>query len=156
MDREVLERQIAGAKKAVWPLPLGACPVLTLLTNHHQSSATVSQNTELKVHLVHLQECFCITTKKMHGQADKRRGGGVFCRLRCVKTTSDIRTTELPRGEPAEEEGGITLPTAGSGSLGTPLHGKGSHPAWPQLTLLQQCTALPTGECPLVLWPRLH
>lgn len=76
MDREVLERQIAGAKKAVWPLPLGACPVLTLLTNHHQSSATISQNTESKVHLVHLQECFCITTKKMHGQADKRRGGG--------------------------------------------------------------------------------
>lgn len=81
----------------------------------------------------------------------KEEEGGGFCRLRCVKTTSDIRTTELPRGEPAEEEGGITLPTAGSGSLGTPLHGKGSHPAWPQLTLLQQCTALPTGECPLVL-----
>lgn len=53
----------------------------------------------------------------MHGQADKRRGGGFFCRLRCVKTTSDIRTTELPRGEPAEEEGGITLPTAGSGHV---------------------------------------
>lgn len=53
----------------------------------------------------------------MHGQADKRRGGRGFCRLRCVKTTSDIRTTELPRGEPAEEEGGITLPTAGSGHV---------------------------------------
>lgn len=47
----------------------------------------------------------------------KEEEGGGFCRLRCVKTTSDIRTTELPRGEPAEEEGGITLPTAGSGHV---------------------------------------